>query len=217
MGKVQFTTEQEIILDEVKRSEFLHSRFYFTGGTALNYLYLHHRLSDDLDFFSKDALDQQVILSLMQQWSQKHNFVFQSRFVDVVYIFTLTFASGSNLKVDFATYPYTRLGKETFLDGLSVDSVQDIAVNKLLMISQRSEVKDFVDLYFLLQAFTIWDLITGVKTKFHVDIEPFLLAADFLKVEDFDYLPKMIKPITLAQLQTFFRDKAKEIGSKGLA
>lgn len=32
--------------------------------------------------------------------------------------------------------------------------------------------------------------------------------------EDFDYLPKMIKPLSLDELKTFFRQKAKEIGRK---
>jgi predicted nucleotidyltransferase component of viral defense system len=30
-------------------------RFYLTGGTALAAFYLHHRLSEDLDFFSENV------------------------------------------------------------------------------------------------------------------------------------------------------------------
>ena len=30
----------------------LKEKFYWTGGTLLSYLYLHHRQSNDLDFFS---------------------------------------------------------------------------------------------------------------------------------------------------------------------
>lgn len=65
MGKIQLQTrEQKIILDEVKQSDFLKSHFYFTGGTALSAAYLHHRYSDDLDFFSEKQFDNQTIFTL---------------------------------------------------------------------------------------------------------------------------------------------------------
>lgn len=217
MGKIQFITkEQQVLLDEVKQNEFLRSHFYFTGGTALSTAYLSHRYSDDLDLFSQQQFDNQVVFTLLQEWSKKHHFTLESRFVEVVYIFNLTFRNKATLKVDFAYYPYPRLEKGPTLDGLEIDSLVDIAVNKLLTISQRNEIKDFVDLYFLLQKFTVWDLIQGVKVKFNVKIEPFLLGADFLKIEDFDYLPKMIKPLTLKVLKSFFRQKAKDIGGRSV-
>lgn len=218
MGKIQFfTKEQQIILDEVKKSEYLNSNFYFTGGTALSAFYLQHRYSDDLDLFSQKKFDNQVIFTLIEEWGRKHKFTLQSRFIEVVYIFNLLFSNKEKLKVDLSYYPYKRLGKGMAVDNLEVDSLLDIAVNKALTISQRSEVKDFVDLYFLLQKFHVWDLITGVKVKFHIEIEPLLLGADFLKVEDFKFLPKMIKPLTLEELKVFFRQKAKDIGLKSIA
>lgn len=51
---------------------------------------------------------------------------------------------------------------------------------------------------------------------YEVKKEPFLLSSDLLKVEDFDYLPKMIKPLTLTELREFFRAQAKEIGMNGV-
>lgn len=217
MGKIQFITqEQEVILDEVANSDFLRSKFYFTGGTALSSFYLQHRYSDDLDFFSRDKFDNQVIFTLLQDWGNKHNFTFQSRFAEVVYIFNLQFENKSRLKVDFARYPYKRLEKGKIINNMDIDSFTDIAVNKLLTVSQRNDVKDFVDLYYLLQKFTVWDLMEGVRIKFRMEIEPIILGSDFLKVEDFDYLPKLIKPLTLEELKKFFREKAKEIGARAV-
>lgn len=37
---------------------------------------------------------------------------------------------------------------------------------------------------------------------------------EFLKIEDFTLLPKMIKPLTLDQLKSFFRVLAKKLGKK---
>jgi hypothetical protein len=90
----------------------------------------------------------------------------------------------------------------------------DIAINKLLTVSQRNEVKDFVDLYYLLDKFSLWDLRSGVKEKFNIETDSILIASDFLKVEDFNFLPRMIKSLDIDELKLFFREKAKELGSK---
>jgi len=211
-----FTKEQKIILDEIGKSIFLKSNFYFTEGTALSSVYLNHRVSDDLDIFSEKKFNNQAILQLMEEWGLKHKFTFNSRFREVVYIFDLIFDDKTELKVDFGYYPYKRVEKSLVWNGIEVDSLIDIAINKLQTIIQRTTIKDFVDLYYLLEKFTIWDLIAGVKAKFGQKLEPFILASDFLKVEEFEYLPKMIKPLTIEQLKDYFRKKAVEIGKKGV-
>lgn len=217
MGKVSILTkEQDIILAEVKKSGFLSTNFYFTGGTALSAIYLQHRYSEDLDFFSEKNIDAETIFTFFQELSKQHDFTFTSEFQQVVYIFLLKFNNITTLKVDFGYYPYKQIEKPKELNGIKTDSLIDIAVNKLLTVTQRTTVKDFVDLYFLLEKFTVWDLIEGVKIKFKMQMEPFILASDFLKVEDFDYLPRMIKPLKIDELKSYFRQKAKEIGKKSL-
>lgn len=213
MGKIQILTqEQKNIISAVVKSDYLQSQFYFTGGTALSAVYFQHRYSEDLDFFSIQEFDNQIILTLMEDWKRKYKFTFTSEFREVVYMFNLTFQNDEILKVDFGKYPYKQIEKGRVYEGISVDSLLDIAVNKLLTITQRTNVKDFVDLYFLLQDFTVWDLMEGVRVKFNMKLEPFIVATDFLKVEDFDYLPKMIKPLSLEELQVYFRKRAKEMG-----
>lgn len=213
MGKIPILTqEQQIILGELRNNEFLRENFYFTGGTALSQFYLQHRLSDDLDFFTTDKFDNQTTLILMNDWGKKHNFTFQSRVVEPVQIFNLTFTGKKYLKVDFSYYPYTLLEKPILYEEIKIDSLTDIAANKLLTINQRSDVKDFVDLYFLFKKFPFWDLMGKVRKKFPMELDPLLMAADMLKVEDFEFLPKMIKPLDLKTLKTYFRKRAKEIG-----
>jgi predicted nucleotidyltransferase component of viral defense system len=217
MGKIQFHTKgQELIFDEIKKNEFLRTQFYFTGGTALSAVYLHHRYSDDLDFFTINKFETQTIFTIISQWAALHHFTFTANFAEVVYIFLLTFPDASELKVDFSYYPYSKLEKEQIIDGILIDSLLDIAVNKLLTITQRTEVKDFVDLYFLLDKFTVWDLREGVKQKFKVELDPLIIASDFLKVESFNYMPKMISSLTIKQLQSFFQEKAKDMGLKAV-
>lgn len=218
MGKISlFSKEQKLIFDQVKKSPFLCSNFYFTGGTALSCFYLKHRYSQDVDFFSEKKFDKETILSEVKNWAKQYKFVFRSQWQEVVYIFTFNFPNQAALKVDFGYYPYKRIAKGISYEGLTIDSLLDIGVNKLASVNQRSQVKDFVDLYFLLQKFTIWDLIEEVRVKFRMELEPWLLAGNLLyDVEEFTYLPQMIKPIKLPTLKQFFRKMAIELGRKAV-
>lgn len=218
MGQIPILTkDQKTILGEVKKSKFFRDNFYLTGGTALSAFYLNHRFSDDLDFFSEQKFDNQIIFTLMEEWGKKDKFNFQSNFVEVTYVFNLIFPDKRNLKIDFAYYPYKRIEEGQIVDGVRIDSLTDIAINKLLVVTQRSEIKDFVDLYFLLEKFSLWDLIEGVRTKFRKDLDPFILAVDLLKIEDFDFLPRMVKPLTLDTLKKFYRELSTKLGQKSLS
>lgn len=217
MGKISILTqEQKSILDEIKNNKYLSQNFYFTGGTALSIYYLKHRYSEDLDFFSKDLFDNRIILNIVEEWSKKYHFKIQSSFIEIVYRFNLTFPQGYVLNLDFAHYPYKTISPPMQKNGLFINSLRDIATNKLLTINQRTDVKDFVDLYFLLKKFTIWDLIEGVRVKFRMGTEPLILAVDLLKVEDFNHLPKMIKKLNLETLKVFFRKKAELLSKKSV-
>lgn len=55
MDKEKYATRLYPLQDEVlKIVNDQKTGFYLTGGTALSRGYLHHRLSDDLDFFVND-------------------------------------------------------------------------------------------------------------------------------------------------------------------
>lgn len=214
MGKVSILTpEQTVFFDQVSKNDFIRSRFYFTGGTALSECYLRHRFSEDLDFFTEKPYETIIVGNFVTALSKKLHFTFTSELIEgSLYRLQIMFPNTEQLKVDFSHYEGNRVRKGIFLKKVIVDSLLDIAINKIRAIQQRESVKDFVDLYFLLQEFSIWDLIDGVKIKFNNKIEPWVLAADLINVENFRNMPRMIKPLTLLQLQQFFRKEAKKLG-----
>jgi len=212
------TPQQKQILDQIEKSQFIVSNFYFTGGTVLSEFYLKHRYSEDLDFFSEEKFDFDLVLMEINKWAKDLNFTFTRQVKEVVDIYILKFNDKDTLKLDFGYYPYRRVGKSIKYQEITVDSEFDIAINKLATINQRSSVKDFVDLYFLLDKFTIWDLMEGVKVKFRMELEPWLLGSDLeYAAKDFENLPRMIKPLTLEKLKFFFRQEARELGQKAVA
>lgn len=217
MGGISILTEQQkLILDGLKTNDFIKENFYFTGGTALSEFYLHHRYSEDIDIFSEKKFDPQIIISFMDSLREKYHFEYQVETIQTVNMFFLNFGQEPALKIDFNNYAYPRVEKSVLHDGIYIDSLLDIAINKLSTIIRRTDVKDFVDLYYLEPKFGLWDLIEGVKIKFHQEIEIYNLSSDFLKIDEFEALPRMIKPLTLNELKRFFREKAKELGRRAV-
>lgn len=191
MGKSSvLTKEQKIILGEFKKDGQLSSIFYFTGGTALSEFYLKHRLSNDLDFFTEKPFDSEQVFAAVNSWSKKHDFIIKVRPHGLVYTYFFKFKKGEVLKADFARYPYPLIKKPKVLGNLKVDSLYDIAANKLLTMNQRTNVKDFVDLYFLLDEFSFWQLKDGVIAKFNTELDLYYTAV----------------------LKAFFRERAKKLG-----
>lgn len=205
--------QQDIIL-RFGQNEFLTENFYFTGGTALSEVYLQHRYSEDLDFFSIDKFDDKKVTDIVGSWAIDVNARYEVVNVGYVYMFNLIFSDSSKLKIDFAWYPYKNIGQFTKVNNVNVDSTKDIACNKFVAVGQRADVKDFVDLYFLLNNFSVVDLYEWPDVKFRRKYDLMLFASDLLKVAEFDYLPKMIKPLSLDELKKFYLDLAKNLGMK---
>ena len=214
MGKMTFSPIQTFVFEAIGKNQSLRDQFYFTGGTALAIYHLQHRYSDDLDFFSEKDFLNEPIIAYMSGLAKEKSLDATFTQIETTRIFEFRKKDELELKVDFAWYPFHRIDPGTLDRGISIDSMLDIAANKIMTINQRTEVKDYVDLYFLLQKFTLWDMLYAHEKKFGIKIDLVLLTADMLKVESFEYLPKMIKPITLPILKKFFISKAKELGKR---
>lgn len=213
-AELTFTSIQKIIFDEFTKNSNLTKKFYFTGGTALSAVYIHHRESEDLDFFSQNEFESIPVDHFIKNLSKKIQAKPHLIEREVVRIYEFIKKDRVIIKVDFAYYPYKRIKKGIKINGVTVDSMRDIATNKLHTITSRTEVKDFVDLYFLLKEFSLWDLLYGVEHKFGMELDLVWLSSDFLKVEDFKYLPKMLVPLSLEELKDFYRQQAKKLGMK---
>jgi hypothetical protein len=148
-------TVQLVTQFQEKRPAFL-SSFYLSGGTGLA-LQLGHRESEDLDFFSQESFSPQQI--------EQDLFAFGSLSQTELTEGTLnTYLQG--VKLQFLEYPYTLLEPFTVWNGIQISSVLDIACTKLQTIGLRGSKKDFVDLYFLLEHYTLEDLLQATAKKY---------------------------------------------------
>lgn len=208
-----FTRVQKYFLDEIRREPYLIEKFYLTGGTALAACYLNHRESEDMDLFTDTSFDEPTVIATMSRITTRLRVTSTLAKIHERLRYDLAFPKGELLKIDFVFYDFKHLEPVAMLDGFAIDSIADIAVNKLLSISQRTASKDFVDLYFLLKRYTVWDLRQSVEHKFKLDIDPFYLSALFTKAEELTDMPIMKKKLTLEELKTFFLKQAKDLAA----
>ena len=212
MGKITLTSTQEQILTAIANEPYFAQTFYMTGGTALSAFYYHHRESEDIDLFTQHSFDAQRVSAWMNKqqalhgWKLTYTQVFERQTYEIAW-------KDHHGKIYFVRYDFHRLAPSTLrYRGIEIDSIADIAVNKLLAISQRTAVKDFVDLYFLLQKdFTWWDLMGSIQRKFGIEIEKVYLSSLLTNVEMFDTLPIMKKTLSLKTLKKFFLAEAKSL------
>lgn len=208
-----FTHIQKRFLDEIRHEPYLIGKFYLTGGTALAACYLNHRESEDIDLFIDTPFDSATVMATMTRITAHLKVKATLATIHERLRYDLAFPNGQLLKIDFVFYDFKHLEPVNHLDTLAVDSIGDIAVNKLLALSQRTASKDFVDLYFLLKKYTVWDLRQSVEHKFKLDIDPFYLSALFSKAEELTDMPIMKKKLTLEVLKKFFLKEAKTLAS----
>lgn len=65
MGKTILSHRQQLLLQKLSELPAVTDSFYLSGGTALAEYYLHHRYSEDLDFFSECEVDVQGIFTVL--------------------------------------------------------------------------------------------------------------------------------------------------------
>lgn len=189
----------------------LNKYFFLTGGSALAHYYLKHRYSDDLDFFTgengKVRLVKDIIVKLADDLNLKYEI---SRGFET---FCECFLSSKTerIKLHFAQDSPFRLQPILYDDklGISYDNELDIACNKFSALFDRHDVKDFVDIFFLAKEFMDFEEIYKKAREKHIGIDDYWLAVSLDYINSVHKLPKMIKPVTIEELQEFYYEKIK--------
>lgn len=191
-------TEQQIkILQLIGAHKEIASSFYLSGGTVLAGYYLFHRYSEDLDFFSENEFDVQGISVFLSDLKKALNFDsidFQQSLNRN--LFFLNF-SDETIKLEFTYYPFPCMEQGSINDGIQIDSLIDIATNKLFTIYQRSTARDYIDLYCICkkEGWQIADLIKKARGKFDWHIDPLQLGTQ-CQAEAVQDFPRIIEDIT---------------------
>jgi len=159
------TTTLELLKSLMLHKDF--SNLRLVGGTALA-LQIGHRKSIDLDLFGE---------------IQFENLDNPETFKNYGEIITLSKSKNINIfsidgiKVDFVNYSYPWLQNHLNNDGIRLAHIEDIAAMKLAVVTGRGSRKDFIDLFFLMQKYSLSEMLGFYKRKYFDGSEYLLLKS----------------------------------------
>jgi hypothetical protein len=198
---------------KIGKNDWLRENFYLGEGTALSAFHLHHRYSEDLDFFSEKQFDVMPVTVFFE--SIRNNIAYSSIDFEQSFNRNLFFLHFPDevLKLEFTYYPFRQIEQGTTEHRIRIDSLIDIAVNKLFTIYQQSRARDYIDLYCICKdkSMTIADLIPKARIKFDWHIDPIQLGSQFLKARGAKDVPRMIKKVDPEAWQKFFIGEAEKL------
>lgn len=200
MLNIKFSKLQRKVLLFFGKNNF-GKNFYWTGGTTLAYIYLHHRNSVDLDFFSESLFyDDEYLLFInaLKREVGAGKISLTLKYNRRLYIIE---DEKEQIKLEMVYFPFASIESKTAVPEFSIraDSLTDIMTNKTLSTYQRNEVKDVFDLYCYLIAnpkHNLIKLVSFVDKKFGIVIEPALLLAKINElIGDMDVIfPLLLSP-----------------------
>jgi predicted nucleotidyltransferase component of viral defense system len=143
------------LLKSLMQKEYLNS-FVLVGGTALA-LQMGNRESIDLDLFSTaDFSSNEILSSLLNDYQIVVNNQLKHTLISTI----------NQVKVDFIKFHYPFIKPFVTIENIRMASIEDIAAMKLDAITGRGSKKDFYDLFFLLQHYSIDDLFSFYSEKY---------------------------------------------------
>jgi len=178
---------------------------YLAGGTALA-LRLGHRISIDLDFFTLEELEENVLLADLEQLPEfKKDGVAWRTVWGII----------QNTKFSLFYYKYPLLEKTDAYMGIKIASLKDIAAMKIIAIGDRGTKRDFIDLYFLTKIYTTDEMLEFYDMKFgDLDEKAYHLirSLDYFADADVDtQLPKMLIDIDWENIKKFFHQESMRL------
>lgn len=133
------------------------SAFNLVGGTALS-LQIGHRKSIDIDLFTTLDFDAQDLASHLSRTYRAEEIRTMKNGI---------FCFIENVKVDLIAHQYPMLYPLIIEDGIRMLSMEDIAAMKLnAILNNGSRLKDFIDMYFLLEKMPLETMTAAFVQKY---------------------------------------------------
>lgn len=212
MVKTILSSAQKQVLQILSEDTVFIKNFYLTGGTALSEFYLHHRLSEDLDFFSQDEIDKIWLNTISAKIAKK---IKSTKDIQESFNRNLVFFNLGNqiIKTEFTYFPMPQINKPVVKNNIPIDSELDIATNKFFTIYQKPSARHFIDLFLLLSKNEYsWEQLKKLaRIKFDTNIDPIQLGSQLIKAKDIADLPKMLIKLPDKKWREYFLQKAKEL------
>lgn len=210
-----FLTEIQLtVLRELAKSD-LKDILYWTGGTALAFFYLQHRLSYDIDLFSDKPIEHSKLKEFVNTIAK----IVDLKKIEEKKIFDrweFILSNGEETRVDFVFYDFKSIKPKKNWQGLRVDSFEDLIANKTMALIDRNDPKDAIDIYYVLTKYHLTDekLLMLVKKKFDSDFTTSLFwSRCLLGAKNFDNLNPLVigdSSTILSKITDYFEKKSAD-------
>lgn len=201
------------ILELFFGSEFA-KPFFLTGGTALSAFYYAHRESKDLDLFTLEPFNlhllNETIGFITTETGSKINIKVASNTYQEIYLEN----NKENWvqRIDIVHEQPKQHGELINIDGIKVDSLINIATNKITALLGRLEPKDYIDLYVILQKSDLkFDRLFKLAREKDLGLHEFYFANSISQVGDIKVWPPLKIPFEIPEIVKFYEKLAKDV------
>jgi hypothetical protein len=178
------------------------NRFVMVGGTAMA-LQIGHRFSIDVDLFGPQPLDEIEMTGILAGFGQV---------VELKRSKNIQAFSADTIKVDIVNYRYPLIRPIQSVSQIRMASLEDIAAMKLNAIAGRGSRKDFIDLFFLLNSFTLKEMM-GFYAEKYTDGSSFTVLKNLHFFEDAENeaMPRMLQNVSWETIKTVISNEAQKL------
>jgi predicted nucleotidyltransferase component of viral defense system len=178
---------QERLFEILSDQSFLKD-FYLAGGTCLA-LQIGHRQSIDFDFFIPADFETTSIINKLTEIGRYQRENEEKNTINGIL---------NEIRISFFGYRYEIIDEFKFYKKIRIAGLRDIAAMKLEAIAGRGSKKDFIDLFFLLQHFSLEEIFAfhakkyglGLSNQYH-HLKSLVYFAD----AESEAMPIMIQPL----------------------
>ncbi|KKP43635.1 MAG: hypothetical protein A3C58_00850 [Candidatus Staskawiczbacteria bacterium RIFCSPHIGHO2_02_FULL_34_10] len=188
---------------------FSRDKWYLAGGTALA-LQSGHRKSYDLDFFTENkSFDEKGVEKVLNEYG---------KWVTNNISKGTVFGIFSKTKMSLIAYPFfTPAEKISKFGTVSLLAIGDIAIMKIVAISQRGKKRDFFDLYWICNnVVSLQESILKVDKQYSVRQNPTHILKSLVYFQDAedDPEPEIYFKATWKEVKKFFSREISIIAKK---
>lgn len=160
------------------------SKTRLVGGTSLT-LQIGHRKSIDIDLFGEIDCEQYELVDSLSELG-KLTVLKESKNIHVYQL--------NGVKLDIVNYKYPWIKPMIVEDNLRLANIVDIAAMKVTAIIGRGTKKDFIDLAFLLDVFSLYEILDFYEKKYP-EASRFMALKSIVYFDDAeqDPMPYMLK------------------------
>ncbi len=200
------TPETYSVLKDLLQNAYFLKNYVFVGGSAIA-MYLKHRKSEDLDFFTYDAalFDKKALLEYTAQVSDAIILNDSEQGIDIRI---------NKTKITFFNAGWKFLTPKK-IDDFNVAPIDALAAMKVHALFLRAKYRDYYDLYFITKVMNLQDIFISARSIIPgITLKLFCMALVYVEDvldESINHLCPVEK-ITKYQIRDFFQRRLTEEG-----